>query len=88
MNFDFAAFLVLLTFISGAVWLLDALLFAPGRKRKLAAGARADLVREPWPVEFARSFFPDILNRVDIEVVHCRAIQDTQCFDDADFTGR
>lgn len=51
MNFDFAAFLVFMTFITGAIWLLDVLFFSRSRK----AGENKD---EPWPIEFAKSFFP------------------------------
>ena len=61
MNFDFAAFLVLLTLVSGMIWLFDRLFLAPSRQRKLAAGATPESVSEPWLVEFARSFFPIFL---------------------------
>ncbi len=69
MNFDFPTLLVAVTFLSGLIWLLDALAFAP-RRRALAeqtqsaeAGqetAPAQL-REPVLVEYARSFFPVFL---------------------------
>ncbi len=61
MNFDFSAFLVLLTFLSGAIWLFDILFLASSRKTKLAEGSEPTNVAEPWPVEFARSFFPVFL---------------------------
>jgi len=63
MNFDFPTILVLATFVTGGIWLVDAMLFAP-RRRKLAAslsGAETALVKEPTLVEYARSFFPVIL---------------------------
>lgn len=67
MNFDFPAFLVLATAVTGGIWLLDALLFAPRRRREAARvdGAEKDAARsvykEPVLVEYARSFFPVIL---------------------------
>ncbi len=75
MDFDFALLLVVLTFITGAIWLIDSLFFA--RKRLARAQAlqntlggssgvkeqvvTENLVREPVIVEYARSFFPVIL---------------------------
>jgi signal peptidase I len=72
MNFDFPAFLVLACVLTGGIWLLDALLFAPRRRRlaqeaggeTLAAGGEARqpaAYKEPVLVEYARSFFPVIL---------------------------
>ena len=64
MIFDFAALLVLLTFISGIIWLFDSLFFA----RKQAAAVRekdgaaaATPPARPLVVEYARSFFPIFL---------------------------
>ncbi len=51
MHFDFAAFLVLATALTGIVWLIDRLAFARAR------GDR----KEPMLVEYARSFFPVLL---------------------------
>jgi signal peptidase I len=56
MHFDFPLILVLLTFFTGLVWLVDALFFA--RKRKETRGSDA---AEPMLVEYSRSFFPVIL---------------------------
>jgi len=68
MSFNFPALLVLATFVTGAIWLLDALLLAPRRRRLAEAGAGsggsvgiAEPAREPVVVEYARSFFPVIL---------------------------
>jgi signal peptidase I len=68
---DFPAFLVLATFLTGLVWGVDALLFAPKRKRKAAELERIasdqdyEAVKaarkEPYLVELCRSFFPIIL---------------------------
>lgn len=66
MSFDFSALLVLLTFLSGGIWLIDSLFFAakrniknkeqsennPGKKEELAL---------PLVVEYAKSFFPIFL---------------------------
>ncbi len=66
MNFDFPAFLVLASALTGGIWLADALLFAPRRRRLAAEAAGADpaapppVLREPVVVEYARSFFPVI----------------------------
>ncbi|HHJ14964.1 MAG TPA: signal peptidase I [Gammaproteobacteria bacterium] len=70
MNIDFPAILVALTFITGFIWLGDALLLAPKRRQKAAALAgggeagvaeREQVLKEPTLVEYARSFFPVIL---------------------------
>ncbi len=54
MYFDFPTLLVLLTLVTGLVWLLDSLFFAPKRRDRGNA-------REPLLVEYSRSFFPVIL---------------------------
>jgi signal peptidase I len=67
MTFDFPAFLVLASVLTGAIWLVDAALFAPRRRRMaeadiggtLAAGGKPSY-KEPVLVEYARSFFPVI----------------------------
>lgn len=59
MNFDFAAFLVLAVAVSGVIWLIDSLLFAP--KRRAAASGEAEEPALPILVEYARSFFPVFL---------------------------
>ncbi|MDX1569470.1 MAG: signal peptidase I [Xanthomonadales bacterium] len=71
MHFDFAALLVILTFLTGGIWAIDALLFAPRRRSQVAtAGGPSGLAEdheesgkrsEPLVVEYARSFFPVIL---------------------------
>jgi len=74
MDFDFALLLVVLTGVTGVVWLADRLLLAPIRHRRAAAlenmtslpaaerKTRAEeAVREPIVVEYARSFFPVLL---------------------------
>jgi len=57
MNLDFPFFLVLATLVTGVIWLIDALFFAPRRR----AEAKGESVKEPLLVEYARSFFPIIL---------------------------
>ena len=70
MSLDFAAILVLATGVTGGIWLFDALMLAPRRRRPLGASAgklsvlldeTERIKREPVIVEYARSFFPVIL---------------------------
>jgi signal peptidase I len=73
MDFDFALLLVILTAVTGVIWLLDRLFLAGGRRRRAEALAQAEgtdaerqhraqeALREPVIVEYARSFFPVIL---------------------------
>ncbi|MBL4762246.1 MAG: signal peptidase I [Gammaproteobacteria bacterium] len=68
MNFDFELALSLAVVVSGCVWALDAMFWAPNRK--IAAHGASDVVaktpegaanKEPLLVEYARSFFPVLL---------------------------
>jgi signal peptidase I len=74
MDFDFALLLVVLTAVTGLIWLFDALFLAPRRRARASeifntvggsSGAKeqlgAQVMREPILVEYARSFFPVIL---------------------------
>ena len=70
MNLDFPTILVAATFITGLIWAMDAVLWAPKRKQAaaaLGAGGSADpeavaaTMKEPTLVEYAKSFFPVIL---------------------------
>lgn len=75
MSFDFPTFLVAATAVTGGIWLIDALLFAPRRRRLAeqqvtstaategqgAGGVAVTGYREPVLVEYSRSFFPVIL---------------------------
>ena len=59
MDVDFPLILVVLTFFTGAIYLLDVLLWAP--KRKEEAAPQTDELDEeslPWLIETSRSFFP------------------------------
>ncbi len=68
---SFPAFLVLATFVTGLIWAMDALYFAPRRQQRAAAPAehgesegtaRAGAApKEPYIVDLARSFFPIVL---------------------------
>lgn len=60
MNIDFALVLVVLTGLSGVVWLLDSLLFKQKRRDK-AVQSSLEAPREPILVEYARSLFPVLL---------------------------
>jgi len=65
MNFDFATILVLLTFLSGIIWLIDSLFFAAKRRNSDAKSDTADKsssrVETPLFVDYAKSFFPIFL---------------------------
>ncbi|MGE5625778.1 MAG: signal peptidase I [Bacillota bacterium] len=63
MNFDFETILTLATLLTGLVWLVDALYFAPRRLKSAppaAPGAEATKPREPVLVDYSKSFFPVI----------------------------
>jgi signal peptidase I len=60
MDIDFPLVLVVLTFVSGLIWLADILFW---RKRRLAASPAGvahgeDAPKEPYLVDLSRSFFP------------------------------
>ena len=73
MSFDFPTFLVAATAVTGSIWLIDALLFAPKRRRlaeqtasaagdgQVSGGVAVGNYKEPVLVEYSRSFFPVIL---------------------------
>ena len=65
MNIDFALILVLLTFISGTIWLVDSIFFAPGRralqKKAVTGDSESETVQTPILVDYAKSFFPIFL---------------------------
>ena len=73
MDFDFALLLVILTAVTGVIWLFDVLFLKKGRVTRAQAlnavgGSKeereqrvAEAMREPAIVEYARSFFPVIL---------------------------
>ncbi|NND45034.1 MAG: signal peptidase I, partial [Xanthomonadales bacterium] len=60
MNLDFALVLVVLTGLSGLIWLVDSLLFRQRRMDK-AAQRGPEPAREPLAVEYSRSLFPVLL---------------------------
>ena len=70
MRFDFPTLMVALVAITGVIWLLDVVLFAPRRESGGAAQSDAEDGHEevlpqtpdvPKVVEYARSFFPVFL---------------------------
>lgn len=68
MSFDFSALLLILTVVSGVIWIVDARFFAPSRNKPRppesvdGSGAEPDKTApEPLLVEYARSFFPIFL---------------------------
>lgn len=69
---DFSLLLVVAVAVTGLVWLLDVVWWRRARRARLVgveseAGGGLDEVsrkqvsREPWPVDYARSFFPVLL---------------------------
>ncbi|MGQ7247031.1 signal peptidase I [Halomonas sp. V046] len=69
---DFSLLLVIAVAITGAIWLLDLIWWRPKRRRVTEAAeagttegvdlpARQRAVKDPWPVDYARSFFPVLL---------------------------
>ncbi len=59
---DFPTILVLATAITGTVWALDALLWAPKRRERAAPGGTQEAAdKAPYLIELSRSFFPVIL---------------------------
>ena len=69
MRFDFPTIMVLLVIVTGAIWIFDALVFAPRRRlavTRTRAGAgsaqpKTEVLPAPKLVEYARSFFPVFL---------------------------
>jgi signal peptidase I len=71
MSFDFPTLLVFATFFTGLAWAVDAVAWAPRRRRRaealVAAGEPTDsapvagALKEPTWVEYSKSFFPVIL---------------------------
>lgn len=69
---DFSLLLVIAVALSGAIYLLDVLWLRPKRRERLAAAeaattegldgtTRETLLKEPWPIDYSRSFFPVLL---------------------------
>src|SRR5579863_7234305 len=64
MHFDFEMILTLATLLTGLIWLVDALLFAPKRRKAAPAaepGVEAVPPPEPMVVDYSKSFFPVLL---------------------------
>ncbi|WP_148254727.1 signal peptidase I [Aidingimonas lacisalsi] len=67
---DFSLLLVVAVAVSGLIWLFDSLWWKRGRKARLASAesegtldekTRNKLAKDPWLVDYARSFFPVLL---------------------------
>ncbi|MFG6137476.1 signal peptidase I [Halomonas sp. B23F22_10] len=70
---DFTLLLTVAVLATGAIWLLDLVWWRPARRSRLTASVEAGTtegadpatreraLREPWPVDYARSFFPVLL---------------------------
>ena len=57
IHFDFEFLLVIMTAVSGLLWLADTLLFARARKKS----ATSQMNKEPLVIEYSRAFFPVLL---------------------------
>ncbi len=69
---DFSFLLVIAVGVSGLIWLADLLWWRPLRRQRLVTAdagtteglderAREKVLKEPWPVDYAKSFFPVLL---------------------------
>ena len=61
MDFDFPLILVILTFVTGGIYALDVLIFAPKRPKcsnSSVDDSEEDQTSMPWIIETSRSFFP------------------------------
>src|SRR5690554_8048082 len=63
MDIDFPLVLVVLTFVTGVIWLADKLVLKKRRQAASGSGGdagqrSADESAEPWLVDISRSFFP------------------------------
>jgi signal peptidase I len=62
MNLDFALILVVVTLVTGLLWLLDIAFFAPSRKQKesqmVEEGFEEPTVNKPYWAELSSSIFP------------------------------
>lgn len=69
---DFSLLLVVAVAVTGLIWLLDAVWLGNARRARVAAveaetgepldeTSRRRVAKEPWPVDYARSFFPVLL---------------------------
>ncbi len=64
MHLDFPTILFILTLVTGFIWAIDAFIFSPRRQERAenkAPDEQEEILKEPWMVEMARSFFPIIL---------------------------
>lgn len=57
LHFDFSAALLIFSLVTGVIWFLDARWLAKKRAAQLAAGVEK---KEPWIIDFSKSFFPVI----------------------------
>lgn len=54
----FSEILLTLTVTTGAIWAIDSLFFKARREKKIFSGTMSSGLKEPWWVEYAKSFFP------------------------------
>ena len=62
MNIDFSLVLAIVVLISGSIWAIDALFFAPKRNANdIIHDQGSNVTNEPAMVEFSRFIFPVVL---------------------------
>ena len=61
MSFDFSLLLVVLTGISGLIWLIDYVILEPKRKKHNRTANETEKLKQSFIVEQAKSFFPIFL---------------------------
>lgn len=57
----FSEILLMLITVTGVIWMIDALFFKAARLKKGLSGSAEAAIKEPWWVEYAKSFFPVLL---------------------------
>ena len=83
LNPNFMLLLVVLTFVSGLIWLFDSL-FLKKRRLEKAALEQGKRIREPVAVEYSRSLFPILLIVLPVSLIPMGAVQDSVWLNDPD----
>ncbi len=87
MKPDFSLLLVLLTGLSGLIWMIDSAVFQAPQDGPRRAGQSSNSHVNPVVIEYARSLFPDPVDRSGVSFLHVRTVQNPFRFDDPDAIG-